>query len=385
MLKILCCSAALLVSGCVLGMEHAKSKKINSYVTAVKQMYVHDLTGFYDRKLIKLSRLLHNTTSYDEKKLYTQLVYKIPDDLANTFNNYFHKERVFDKSLYFMHVHEETLPKVAYRHPSQLLNLDAQVLAYTDEQGTIFLQDISTNKIRKIRACSEKETNKKVFMAFCHPHEVGGFALITINASDAHLKIWQLSDEFDHPIDPCSLLYTHQFQEKKDVTATTIAYRRRYIAIGMETGEIYLCDLKSCNNNRLVFTCLTGHDKAVSSLDFNHQETVLISADDDGSLLVWDLLATPIRPLQKFKINEKSVHVHFNPDSRSFMAYASNGPVTLFEKMFPDLPFPQALFVHRAIESKKIDTESSAYKSLSKETKEALEKILNEQGHKATS
>lgn len=66
---------------------------------------------------------------------------------------------------------------------------------------------------------------------------------------------------------------------------TQLNFKEKYIAFGDSNGQIAIKDLK--NNNSEIK--LLGHKDRINSLEFNTEESLLISTSNDNTLKLWDL------------------------------------------------------------------------------------------------
>ncbi len=73
-----------------------------------------------------------------------------------------------------------------------------------------------------------------------------------------------------------------------DAIALSVAFDRnsRYIAVGSSDADIRMIQMQGDKQGEIV-SVLKGHDDAVNTVTFNHDNNALYSASTDGTIRVW--------------------------------------------------------------------------------------------------
>lgn len=108
-----------------------------------------------------------------------------------------------------------------------------------------------------------------------------------VGAADGSAWVWEL-----RPGTPpfTITLYTGRVEGNLDlydqrVTAVALSPNNRLLALGDSEKNIWLYDWR----NRRLLQQLTGHANAIQHLRFNPAGTRLVSVDDDGGMMLWDV------------------------------------------------------------------------------------------------
>lgn len=110
------------------------------------------------------------------------------------------------------------------------------------------------------------------------------------------------------------------------VSSLKINSEGRFLAIGAESGNIYLFDLQA---NKMIRR-LKGHSGSVNSLVFDSKSQYLISGSDDKKIVIWDLYSGQgIKSIDDFEAAVR--YMDLSPDDRLLAAGGTRDEIGLWD------------------------------------------------------
>ena len=112
------------------------------------------------------------------------------------------------------------------------------------------------------------------------------------------------------------------------LTRVKMAYRQKIIALGYEDGLIQLYDISTCSA-KASHTPLYGSKSCVSCIDFSADDTIMVSGEDNGRIMVTDLPDKGVRfmlPHSHGRVNSFAI----TPDKNTCISGAINGHVCVW-------------------------------------------------------
>jgi Tol biopolymer transport system component len=133
------------------------------------------------------------------------------------------------------------------------------------------------------------------------------------------------------------------FQATGGNSSMVISNNGRYLAVGSESGNIYLLNLSSPGAP----VTLRGHQGAVFSMAFTPDGQQLISSGSDKKIFLWDIENNSKTPIYQEPVSVRAISI--SPDGKFLAGGSDNGRIFLWDikgNQFADLPSEDNTPIH---------------------------------------
>jgi WD40 repeat protein len=216
-------------------------------------------------------------------------------------------------------------PEVKTPFPVKSLSWNSDDTLFSlGEENVVFVRDAQTSRV-----VHTVNFHDALSLMFASEGGAGRSSMLGLSA-DGTMNVWNLGDTVQTErgaVTEVEPSYIVAFEDSKRIISAAFSNSSDSIAAGMDDGSVYIY-FKLRYTHQLVSHRLEGHRKPAYSLQFSPDNTLLVSASEDGTLIIWDAVTGAKNARMNF-YGRSGTPVLFTADSSSVISCTARNSISV--------------------------------------------------------